>query len=271
MPQTITSKNHGIARLVRRLRKKSYRDETGLFAVEGLNVIREAAGSGTGFSEIVFVEDHAELVGLLQRELREPADQYLISESLMSRISDVVTPQGVIAVAEHVDVHFEEILAGRPDMVLVACGVRDPGNMGALIRIADAAEMGGVIATENSVDIYNPKVLRAAAGSHFHVTLSRNASADDLFAALAESGFTILGLEAHGEEDYLDTGMDVPTAFVVGNEAYGFSEREKEFIHRTVFIDMPGRAESLNVASAAAVVVFEALRQRRISSGGSQV
>jgi TrmH family RNA methyltransferase len=117
------------------------------------------------------------------------------------------------------------------------------------------------------VDLYNPKVVRSAAGSHFHVPMARDVDVARLSADLQGKG-SILGLDPGGDRSYLDEDFSRPVALVVGNEAFGIPDEDRSYLDGTVYIDMPGKAESLNVASAAAVVLFEALRQRRDGGGG---
>ena len=188
-----------------------------------------------------------------------PAHQ--LSQPLMEWISDAVTAQGIVGVFEQIDVPYEDLRPSEASLLLVADQVRDPGNLGSLLRIADAAAVDGFLMTEGCVDSYNPKVVRSAAGAHFHVRISRGVGLERLRRD-TEGVFSIMGLDPRGDVDYLDAVMTGPVALVVGNEAFGIVEEDMAHLDCTLSIRMPGRAESLNVASAAAVVLFEALRQR---------
>ena len=130
------------------------------------------------------------------------------------------------------------------------------------MRITDAAGADGFVMTPGCVDMYNPKVVRSAAGAHFHFPCIRNMETGEIRRALDKEGVKMLGLDPRGETSYLEADMTGPCAVVVGNEAFGITEEDRGLLDGSLHIEMPGRAESINVASAAAVVIFEALRQR---------
>lgn len=252
---------------MRRLRRRTYRDKEGLFLVEGVNLLTEAAGSGGKLKELLYVDSRVEEVGLLRSEVGASVPAYDIGEDLLRWVSDVETSQGILGVFEKVDIGYEELAGSGISLLLCADQVRDPGNMGALIRIADAAGADGFAATAGCVDLYNPKVVRSAAGSHFHLPLVKGVDVEALSRDLRSKGVRMLGLDPRGDKNYLDVDFRKPTALVVGNEAFGMKEEHGKRLDGMVYIEMPGRAESLNVASAAAVVLFEALRQRSLEGG----
>lgn len=264
MPRRIASRSHRVVKDLRKLRRSSFRDEHGLFIVEGPGLINEAVRSGAGLKCMLFTIDRAAQAGLLMEEAAggREAESYEIGEDLLAWVSDVVTSQGMIGVFEQVDRPYDDVLAGELTSLLVADQVRDPGNMGSLIRVADAAGADAFLTTPGSVDLYNPKVVRSSAGSHFHMPLVKDVSFERLVADMRERGVRTLGLEPRGGSGYLDEDLVSPHAIVMGNEAFGFSDYEKEMLDGTLHINMPGKAESLNVATAAAVVMFEAVRQR---------
>jgi len=267
MLSPITSRNHEVVKRFRKLSRRTYRDRFDLFLVEGLNLITEGLDSGAKLKELAYVDSRAEEAAYVRRRLDEPVLMHEVSEPLMDWISDVVTSQGIVGIMEQVTADYETLIKGDLSMLMVADQVRDPGNLGALLRIADAAGVDGFVMTAGCVDLYNPKVVRSAAGSHFHVPFARDVEvrrlAEDLGGRVA-----MLGLDPRGDRSYLDEDFSRPVALVVGNEAFGIPDEDRSRLAGTVYIDMPGKAESLNVASAAAVVLFEALRQRRESRGG---
>lgn len=262
MHKTITSRSHRVVKGVRRLRKSAYRDSACSFLLEGSRLLREAIDSGANLRELFFVQSMEEEAKLIAGR-DDSVDIYEVSEDLMRWLSDVVTPQGILGVVEQVDVGFRDLLEEGVSLLLVADQVRDPGNMGALIRLADAAAFDGCVLSTGCADLYNPKVVRAAAGSHFHVPLARRVEFGTLAGELRESGMKVMGMDPRGSIEYTDFDFTAPVALTVGNEASGIAESQKDYLDDTVYIDMPGRAESLNVASAAAVVAFECLRQRK--------
>ncbi len=258
----ITSRNHDVVKRLRKLSRRTYRDCSGTFLVEGLNLLQEAMGSGARLRELAYVDSRTEEASYLRSRVAESLPSHEVSPALMEWISDVVTSQGIVGVVDQVDIPYEELPLSESTLLLVADQVRDPGNLGSLMRIADASGVDGVLITEGSVDPYNPKVVRSAAGAHFHLRLVRGVGLSRLRED-TRGRFRLLGLEPIGALDYLEADLTGPVALVVGNEAFGIVEEDRRLLDDTVCIEMPGKAESLNVASAAAVVLFEALRQRR--------
>lgn len=263
----MVSRNHQVVKRVRRLRRRTYRDRDGIFLVEGLNLLQEAMKYGAVLEDLLFVQARSEEAAFIKGIAGDKFSSYVIDEGLLGWMSDVVTSQGILAVVDQVDAGYTELMAGELSLLLVADQVRDPGNLGALMRIADAAGADGFLMTTGCVDAYNSKVVRAAAGSHFHIPFVRDLEFDRVAQDLTGKGVRVLGLDARGAVEYLDEDLAGPVALVVGNEAFGIDEGHADKLHDSVFIRMPGRAESLNVASAAAVVLFEALRQRRETGG----
>jgi RNA methyltransferase, TrmH family len=260
----ITSRNHDVVKRLRKLGRRTYRDRSGTFLVEGLNLIQEAVGSGAMLREIAYVDSRAEEAAFIRERCDRPVQAHELSQPLMDWISDVVTAQGIIGVVDQVDYAYEDVPLAEATLLLVADQVRDPGNLGSLLRIADAAGVDAFLMTGGCADPYNPKVVRSAAGAHFHVRMSRGVEMERLKRDGA-GRLALLGLDPRGEIDYLEADMTGPVGLVVGNEAFGIVDEDIDRLDGLVSIAMPGRAESLNVASAAAVVLFEALRQRGAS------
>lgn len=263
----ITSRNHDVVKRFRKLGRRTYRDRSKTFLVEGLNLLQEGIDSGARLRELAYVDSRAEEAAFLRSRFAEPVPAHEISEDLMAWVSDVVTAQGIVGVIDQVDTPYEELPLSGANLLLIADQVRDPGNLGSLLRIADAAGVDAFLMTEGCADPYNPKVVRSAAGSHFHVRMSRGVELSRL-AGDTRGRMGLLGLEPRGDRDYLEVDMTAPIALVVGNEAFGIVEDDRGLLDSTVCIKMSGKAESLNVASAAAVVLFEAIRQRGRSPGG---
>lgn len=185
---------------------------------------------------------------------------HALAPGVMARVADTVTPQPLLAVFPMLDVDLSEVAVG--DLVVVMVDVRDPGNAGTVLRTADAAGAGAVVCCGGTVDPYNPKTVRSSAGSLFHVPL---VVADDAVAALeglGRLGYRRLGAAVRGGEDYATVDWRCPVAVVLGNEAAGLPDGLP--LDGSVGVPMAGRAESLNVGMACAVICFEALRQRRL-------
>lgn len=180
-----------------------------------------------------------------------------VTESGMTRLSETVTPQGLVAVCSYLDVDLTAALQGTPRLVAVLVEIGDPGNAGTVLRTADAAGAAAVVFTAGSVDPYNGKCVRASAGSLFHPAVVRGVEPHEALAALRQAGLRILVADAGGEValDEL-TNLTAPTAWLFGNEARGMSRTLAADADVRVRIPMYGPAESLNLAVAAAVCLY---------------
>lgn len=200
----------------------------------------------------------AAVTELMARATELGARCYELAPGVMDRVADTVTPQPVMAVFPMV--HVPAVPAGA-GLVVVMVDVRDPGNAGTVLRTADAAGVDAVVCCGGTVDPYNPKTVRSSAGSLFHVPLVLGEEPASVLRGLAGAGLRRLGAAARGGDDYSTVDWTVPTAIVLGNEANGLPGTLP--LDGLVGIPMAGRAESLNVGMACAVLCFEALRQRR--------
>ncbi len=192
---------------------------------------------------------------------------------MLERVADTVTPQPVLTVLPMLDAPVLEIEtaldpADQP-LVIVLVDVRDPGNAGTVLRTADASGASAVVFSGESVDPYNPKTVRASAGSIFHVPFSVQGDPAALATSLSDRGYRTLATVVRDGHEYTALDWSVPTALFLGNEASGLEPDLLDAIGGAVVIPMEGRAESLNVGVACAVLCFEALRQRRSSGRGS--
>ena len=187
-------------------------------------------------------------------------------------MSDTVTPQGLLAVCALVDVPLAAVVAARPSLVAVLAHVRDPGNAGTVVRAADAAGAGGVVLTDASVDVHNPKCVRASAGSIFHLPVATGVPLAPAVRALRGAGLTVLAADVAGTAD-LDDLQDAagrgegplagPVAWVFGNEAWGLPDDALAAADAVVRVPVYGRAESLNLATAATVCLYASARAHR--------
>jgi TrmH family RNA methyltransferase len=189
----------------------------------------------------------------------------------VAELSDTVTPQGVLAVCGAVDVGLDAALSGTPRLVVVADQVRDPGNLGSLIRCADAFGADAVLISADSVEAYNPKTVRASTGSLFHLPLVLDADLEPAVDHCRSAGLSVLGADGRADDalDELDRSGTLarPTAWVLGNEAWGLPAGHAALLDRLVRVPLYGRAESLNLSTAAAVLLYaSATAQRRAAS-----
>jgi TrmH family RNA methyltransferase len=186
-----------------------------------------------------------------------------VSAAAAAALSETVTPQGVVAVCRRLDVPLADVLAGAPRLVAGLVEPRDPGNVGTILRTADAAGADGVVVCGDAVDVYNGKAVRASAGSLFHVPVVAGIDVADL----RDTGLTTLATSGQGDTD-LDTLVDdgslaAPTLWLFGTEAHGLPDAALKLADRTVRVPIYGRAESLNLAAAAAVCLYASARAQR--------
>jgi RNA methyltransferase, TrmH family len=241
------------------VRRRSLRSADRAFVLEGAKVIGEALDAGVAL-EAVFAASGVDAVRpLLQRALDAGVRVHTLQPGLIDRVADTVTPQPVMAIAPWIDVPLETVRSG--DFFLVCVDVRDPGNAGTLLRSAEAAGASAVLFCDGSVDVFNPKTVRASAGSLFHVSVVNGGSAEDVLRTLASWGVRTLGTTARDGTPYDAVDLRAPVAIVLGNEAQGLPDDLP--LDELVTIPMAGSGESLNVGMAAAVLAFEVARQRR--------
>jgi RNA methyltransferase, TrmH family len=191
----------------------------------------------------------------------------VIDQAALASLSDSVTPAGVVALCRHVDVPVLEALSGAR-LVAICAEVRDPGNAGTVIRCADAAGADAVVLAGHSVDLYNPKTLRASVGSAFHLPVAVEPSAEiAVTAAKTDAGLTVLAADGAGELGLYDAPLAGPTAWLFGNEAWGLPDELAALADHRVAIPIHGRAESLNLSTAAALCLYESARAQRGMTG----
>ena len=242
-----------------KLRKRALRDERRTFLVEGAQPCAEALAAGA--VETLFHTPDAGQHPLVQEAAAAGVEVVSVSEAVMGHLTSTVTPQGLLAVARFVDVPLEEIPA-RPALVPVLCAARDPGNAGTVLRSADAAGADAVVFAGTSVDVYNPKTVRASAGSLFHLPVVKGVEVDRAVAHLRGAGLQILAAAADAPIDMHRADLGRPTALLLGNEAWGLPEEVRGLADGSVRVPIHGKAESLNLAAAAALLMFESARQR---------
>jgi len=255
-----SAKNQKVVAAVR-LKKRTLREEEHRFLVEGAQTVAEAlAEDGRLLS--LFVTDELDPLAVRAKQAGVPVEQ--VSERVMERLTSTVTPQGVVGVAPFVDVRIDELTS--PGAVAILHEVRDPGNAGTIVRSADAAGAAGVVFAGSSVDAYNPKGVRASAGSIFHVPVVRDVGTEDALSSLRAKGFAVIAMDMHGDEDLFEAELPRSSAFVFGNEAHGLPSEILEAADHRVRVPHAGRAESLNLAAAATVCLFEWVRRGRTAA-----
>lgn len=189
-----------------------------------------------------------------------------VTEDVLSAMADTVTPQGLIAVVQQTPTALKDIFAAVPRLIAICEEVRDPGNLGTIIRAADAAGADAVVLTGRTVDLYNPKVVRATTGSIFHLPVSVGGELTDVIERAHAAGLSVVAADVKGEDLLAARAAGVlaePTAWLFGNEARGLEDESLELVDRALRLPIFGRAESLNLATAASVCLYESAFAQR--------
>jgi TrmH family RNA methyltransferase len=274
-PELVDPRSARVKRL-RRLSRRASRQESGRFLVEGAQGVREAVASATAGEAVVHEVLVSTSSGARHTETLTAAhgagiEVTTVSDDVAAALSETVTPQGLLAVVDLLDVPLEVVLADRPALVVVLADVRDPGNAGSVIRAADAAGAAAVVLAGDSVDPHNGKAVRASVGSLFHVRLVTDVTVADAISAFRSAGMAVCVADGSGADD-LDRlsasgQLREPTAWVFGNEAWGVPADVRRLADRVVAIPIYGRAESLNLATAATLCLYASARAQRRTTG----
>jgi RNA methyltransferase, TrmH family len=289
----VTGSRSPRVRAARALAKRALRERARLFLAEGPQAVREALGeaapaeggpargradgtrtderradahSGPSLVRELFVTEAASArhPDLVAATAATGAPVHEVSGELMAELAQTVTPQGLLAVCPFLDVPLADLIAASPRLVVILANVRDPGNAGTVLRTADAAGAGGVIFADASVDPYNSKCVRSSAGSLFHLPVVAGGTVQAAVAALREAGVTVLAADGSATLllDDVDTAgrLRAPTAWLLGNEAWGLPAELVALADDAVAVPIYGRAESLNLSAAAAVCLYASAR-----------
>ena len=267
--QPITSFRNSRVKFLRSLRMRKYRQREACFLIEGIRAVEEALACGAPMETLVYAPDL--LVSERAKALIDRVDQsqrLALSSDVFRTLSERDQPQGVVAVIRIEDRSLEAIPLSDSMLVIVAYQLRDPGNMGSLVRTADAAGATGMVIVEPSVDVYDPHAVRATMGSLFALPIVRvfdEAALTQWYAAVRGAGVPLLVVasSAHGQQDYFDVDYRRPLVLLVGNEQRGLPATVRAEADVLVRLPMVGRATSLNVSAAATALIYEVVRQRR--------
>ncbi|OEH91883.1 TrmH family RNA methyltransferase [Bacillus solimangrovi] len=243
-----SAKNQQV-KLWKKLHQKKYRDETNMFLIEGKHLVEEAIKGEQAF-EAILVQDDEVMPPMLQNMNSE---LYIVSRDVMQAICDTKTPQGIAAICKITN--GTEIKNDNYSKLLLVDGVQDPGNLGTLIRTADAVGLDGIIISEGSADIYNSKVVRSTQGSLFHIPVIKG-DLIEWIERLEKNSVSVFGSALEGAVPYGEISAQERFALVVGNEGSGV---RKELLDRTsqnLYVPIYGQAESLNVAIASGILLY---------------
>lgn len=255
-------------RAVAKLAKKPARAESGLFLLEGPQAVAEALTYRPQLVVELYATPSAleRYTDIAQTAVDAGVDVEFVTEHVLDTMADTVTPQGFVAVCHQFPTSIRDIFAASPRLVAILEEVRDPGNLGTIIRAADAAGADAVILTGRTVDLYNPKVVRSSTGSIFHLPIAVDLELSDVRDRAHEAGLQILAADIKGD-DLLSARsaglLAEPTAWLFGNEARGLTDETLALADRAVAVPIYGNAESMNLATAASVCLYESAFAQR--------
>lgn len=269
----ITSMSNAHVREALAIVHRRHQDRLTAFIIEGPHLIEMAIASNRTITKILVTASFLtgkEARGLLRKIRRHETPIFEVTEDILRRISDTETPQGIVAVVTSESVLINDIVIRGVPLVTVLDGVQDPGNLGTIIRTSDAVGTDAVVLLPGTCDAYMPKTLRSTAGSIFNVPVVA-ADMKRLLAWVQRKQMTLITTSVDAPLSVFETDLTGPAALVFGNESHGISAELKEAADLVMRIPIPGKAESLNVSSSAAVCLYEALRQRtqKKASAGS--
>jgi TrmH family RNA methyltransferase len=261
------SRTHPVARRLRALRREpGLRAGEGVLVAEGIHLAQEALGAGAVIELAVTAPrllESPEGRSLATRLREASVPMHEASDATIDGFQDARSPQPVVLLVRRIVWPLDAVLDNRagPPLVVIACGVQDPGNLGALMRTAEAAGATGFLASEGSADLTHPRTVRATMGSIFRMPAAER-SLDEILDRAGSTGLRLVGAETSGDS-YDAFDWTVPLALLVGAEGSGLPERARARLHARVAIPMAAGVESLSVGAAAAVLLFEAARARR--------
>ncbi len=258
----ITSAKNEQVRALKKLENRKYREETGSFFMEGPHGVAEGLDHGAKLLRLVADAGRSndpECAELIERAVRENVPVTELSSQVFNFLCDTETPQGIGGVFA-----FPPAYDGKSgDCVLLLENLQNPGNMGTILRTADAAGFSGVICSKGCVDVFNPKTVRSTSGSLFRIPVERSRfSGPEIAEELKNRGFSVLAAHPRGGKSYVEEPFEGKTCIVIGNEANGISDEMLKCCSGLVTIPMPGGAESLNASVAAALMIYEAARKK---------
>jgi TrmH family RNA methyltransferase len=270
----ITSRNNPRIKEIRLLRQAKDRETRGEYFIEGVRLVEEALGEAGFVRRILYsprLEANSRGAGLLAAARRkfQEAEWIEADDEVLASISDTRNHQGILAVLKKREWTWEEVEPRRGPL-LCFHDLQDPGNLGTIFRVLEAGGSAGLVLTSGSVDPYNPKVLRASAGSFFRLPFFSCPSPGKVLQELRSRGYRIWAAAASGHPSFWEVDFSRPTALLLGQEGGGLPEEWKTQADATLAIPMTPGVESLNVAMAAGLIVYEAFRQRAFQSNVSQ-
>lgn len=258
-----SSSNSKIQRVRGLLTRRQDRMEQHSFVIEGVRLAEEALITGWTPDLVLYTNQVSERGMIIVNEFKARGTEvFEIAPQLLNQVTETESPQGLLAIFRQRELPVPE----QPDFLLIADNLRDPGNLGTLLRSASAAGVQAVLLSPGTTDAFSPKVLRAGMGAHFRMPVLCR-SWDAITALIQNYQLTVLLAEASSGITCWDLNLCTPLALIIGSEADGPGQTSRLLATRTITIPMPGKNESLNAAIAASILLFEIVRQRRQQYG----
>ncbi len=256
----ITSTGNGQVKYLIQLQGKAKkRKECQEFVVEGHKMVAEAPKDRLVkiYASETFVKSNPSYM----EKLNFPYET--VSDNVFAQMSDTKTPQGILAIVKMLKYTLDDMLKAENPLIVILENLQDPGNLGTILRTSEGAGVTGVIMSPNTVDIYNPKTIRSTMGSLYRMPFMYAQDFEDTLNQLKNAGIMLNAAHLEGSVEYTGADYRVPSAFLIGNEGNGLTDRTAKAAGRCVRIPMCGQVESLNAAIAASILLFEAKRQRK--------
>ncbi len=259
--QVITSKDNEVIKNIRKLKEKKFRDDSNEYIVEGIKLIEEAIEENVKIKKIVVCEECIKDNCIEQKLLYQIAkyDCIYVSEKIFGLLTDVVNPQGMLAVIEKTS--SEDKIKYTEDIIVVLDGIQDPGNLGTILRTVDSVGLSQIILSKTSVDAYNPKVVRSTMGAIFRVNIIEAEDLVETLKNMKKHKYKIVATSLAGEENIYEMDYN-KKVIVIGNESKGVSKEILEIADSKTKIPMLGKTESLNASIATGVMLYEYVRRK---------
>lgn len=259
--QLITSKDNEIIKHIKKLSDKRYREQNNCYIVEGIKLVEEAIQENATIERIVICEESTKTAEISKNLMYEIAkyDCIYVTEKVFKTISQVVNPQGILAVIknekEKIQIKYDE------DIIVVLDNIQDPGNLGTILRTIDSIGIKQLIVSKGTVDAYNSKVVRSSMGAIFRVEIVETENLKETIETIRQNGYKLLVTSLDAKKSIYDIDYN-KKIIVIGNEANGVSKEIQEIADQKIKIPMIGKTESLNASAATAVILYEYVRQR---------
>lgn len=254
---------------IHKLKTEKEREKEGKFLIEGLRLCQEAFSSGWDVQLVFFSSEFGGSAAgekLIQQFSKKGAEIFRLKKQEIEKLADTETPQGIMALVKKKKFTLSRDFLKKSSLLLGLDNIRDPGNLGTMIRTADAAGADGVLLSKGCVEHYNPKVVRSTMGSIFHLAVIENSDLAEVIPDLKKDGFRIIFSEVYEGKDYTEVDYPEKTCLIIGSEASGISQQILNLADERIKIPIFGKAESLNASVAVGVLLYEIIRNKKGTS-----